>query len=169
MTSHLFGGVWSPSCAAYALQKTALDNQDDFDACAVTTVQDNLYVDDCLFSTPDAHRATMIVQQLCQLLAKGGFRLAKWISNSRDVLSSIPKEEMFPSLRSLDLNHGAVLPSERALGVHWDTCSDELGIKVKVRDHICTRKDLLSIICSTYDPLGLVGPCILVAKKIFQF
>ena len=168
MTSHLFGGVWSPSCTAYALQKTALDNQDDFDACAVTTVLDNFYVDDCLFSTPDAHRALMIVQQLCQLLAKGGFRLTKWISNSRDVLSSIPKEEMVPSLRSLDLDHGAVLPSERALGVHWDTCSDELGIKVKVRDPICTRRDLLSIMSFTYDPLGLVGPCILVAKKILQ-
>ena len=64
MTSHLFGGVWSPSCAAYAMQKTALDNQDDFDTCAVTTELDNFYVDDCLFSTPDAHRGTMIVQQL---------------------------------------------------------------------------------------------------------
>ena len=168
MTSHLFGGVWSPSCAAYAMQKTALDNQDDFDACAVTTVLDNFYVDDCLFSTPDAHRATMIVQHVCQLLAKGGFRLTKWISNSRDVLSSIPKEEMVPSLRSLDLDHGAALPSERALGVHWDTCSDELGIKVKVRDPICTRRDMLSIMSSSYDPLGLVGPFILVAKKIFQ-
>ena len=101
MTSHLFGGVWSPSCAAYAMQKTALDNQNDFDACAITTELDNLYVDDCLFSTPDAHRCTMIVQQLCQLLAKGGFRLTKCISNSRDVLSSIPKEEMVPSLKSV--------------------------------------------------------------------
>ena len=128
LNTFIFGGVWSPSCAAYALQKTALDNQDDFDACAVTTVLDNFYVDDSLFSTPDAHRATMIVQQLCQLLAKGGFRLTKWISNSRDVLSSIPKEEMVPSLRSLNLDHGAVLPSERALGVHCDTCSDEQSV-----------------------------------------
>ena len=54
------------------------------------------------------------------------------------------------------------------LSDHWDICSDELGIKVKVRDPICTRRDLLSIMSSTYDPLGLVGPSILVAKKIFQ-
>ena len=80
--------------------------------------------------------------------------MTKWISNSRDVLSSIPKEEMVPSLKSLDLDHGSVLPSERALGVHWDTCSDELGIKVKLRDPICTRSDLLSIMNSIFELVG---------------
>ena len=32
MTSHLFRGVWSPSCASFALKRTALNNQIRYDA-----------------------------------------------------------------------------------------------------------------------------------------
>ena len=38
MLVHLFGGIWSSSCANYALQRTALDNSDKFDADIVRTV-----------------------------------------------------------------------------------------------------------------------------------
>jgi hypothetical protein len=31
MTVHLFGGAWSPSCASYAVRRTAEDNATDFD------------------------------------------------------------------------------------------------------------------------------------------
>lgn len=47
---HLFGAVSSPSCASFALQKTAEDNKDKFDAMAVDTIKSNFYVDDCLKS-----------------------------------------------------------------------------------------------------------------------
>ena len=38
MTVHLFGAVSSPSCANFALRKTATDNQEDFSNEAVKTV-----------------------------------------------------------------------------------------------------------------------------------
>ena len=50
MTVHLFGAVSSPSCASFALRKTADDNQSDFPAAVVQTVKENFYVDDCLKS-----------------------------------------------------------------------------------------------------------------------
>ena len=31
MTVHLFGGVWSPSCASFALKRVAEDHRDEFD------------------------------------------------------------------------------------------------------------------------------------------
>ena len=43
MTAHLFGGVWSPSCANFALKQTAKDNINEFDTKTVKTV-------DCLKS-----------------------------------------------------------------------------------------------------------------------
>lgn len=48
MMVHLFGAVSSPSCASYALKRTALGNKSDFPAMVVETVQHNFYVDDCL-------------------------------------------------------------------------------------------------------------------------
>ncbi len=41
MVVHLFGGIWSPSCANFALQRTALDNSIDFDPETVSTVLKN--------------------------------------------------------------------------------------------------------------------------------
>lgn len=48
MSVHLFGGASSPSCANYALKKTAEDNKKDFDEITIETVKRNFYVDDCL-------------------------------------------------------------------------------------------------------------------------
>lgn len=46
MTVHLFGAVSSPSCASFALQKTAEDNQSEFKPEVCQSVKQNFYVDD---------------------------------------------------------------------------------------------------------------------------
>lgn len=54
---HLFGVVSSPSCANFALKKTAEDDKTSFDHEIVRTVKLNFYVDDCLKSkTSDESR-----------------------------------------------------------------------------------------------------------------
>ena len=93
MLVHLFGGVSSPTCASYALRRTADDNAEHFDEDAVQTVRRNFYVDDCLKSVVDDQQASRLVDQLRPLLDKGGFRLTKWISNSSDAIQSVPVPE----------------------------------------------------------------------------
>ena len=82
MMVHLFGATSSPSCANFALQRTADDNQQEFSKEAVDSVKGNFYVDDCLKSVPSETKAIGFVNELRTLLLKGGFRLTKWISNS---------------------------------------------------------------------------------------
>ena len=48
MLVHLFGATSSPSCASYALRKTATDNQGEFDIQMIDTLNRNFYVHDCL-------------------------------------------------------------------------------------------------------------------------
>lgn len=50
MTVDVFGAVSSPSCASYAIRKTADDNKTDFSVEPVEAVKQNFYVDDCLVS-----------------------------------------------------------------------------------------------------------------------
>ena len=47
-------------------------------------------------------------------MKKGGFRLMKWISNDRKVLSEIPESERAKSVVSLDIDD---LPTECTLGL----------------------------------------------------
>ena len=50
MTVHLFGATSSPSCANYALRKTAEEFGNLFGKQAEHAIKKNFYVDDCLRS-----------------------------------------------------------------------------------------------------------------------
>ena len=167
MLVHLFGGASSPSCANFALKKTAEDNMSAFDAITVETVKRNFYVDDCLKSIATNPEATRLVGELREMLSKGGFRLTKWISNSRDVITCVPETERAASVKDLDLSNNPAL-TERALGVQWNVQKDTFSYKIADKERPITRRGILSIICSVYDPLGFVSPCILPAKAIQQ-
>lgn len=89
---------------AFALQKTATDNRAEFSPEAINTVKRDFYVDDCLKSVGSEHGAISLVKELTSLLSKGGFRLTKWLSNSRKVIESIPESERAKSVKDLDFD-----------------------------------------------------------------
>lgn len=167
MNVHLFGGIWSPSCCNYALKKAATDFADDFDAETIKTIHRSFYVDDCLRSLPSVPVAIQLVYELRTLLEKIGFNLNKWLSNSREVLEKIPIKNRAEGVKSSDFNTEGI-PTERALGVNWNYQSDELGYRISIKDKPVTRRGILSVMSSVYDPLGLVSPIILTAKLILQ-
>ena len=103
MMVHLFGGISSPSCANFALKKTAEDNRNEFDSETVNTLERNFYVDDCLKSVEDEESGIILVRNLRELLQKGGFRLTKWTSNSRNLLESLPESERAATVKGLGL------------------------------------------------------------------
>ena len=60
------------------------------------------------------------------------------------------------------------LPIEQALGVTWDVESDTFGFKISVKDRPATRRGILSVVSSIYDPLGFAAPFTLPAKASLQ-
>ncbi|XP_060602645.1 uncharacterized protein LOC132755746 [Ruditapes philippinarum] len=102
MKVHLFGATSSPSCAAYALRRTAIDNAERFEPAVLSTVKRNFYVDDCLKSVESEDKAVKLAADLQSLMSLGGFRVTKWISNSRRVLNTIPESERAPTVVSLN-------------------------------------------------------------------
>ena len=99
--THIFGATSSPAVATFALQKTAADNADFFSSEAVETVKRSFYVDDCLKSLPTVGEAVALATELRELTQQGGFHLAKWVSNSRELLSSIPDKDRSKNPRVL--------------------------------------------------------------------
>lgn len=83
MMVHIFGATWSPSVATFVLQKCATDFAEEFGPDTAQTIRENFSVDDCLKSTLDEDTAINLCAELRSMLAKGGFRLTKWSSNSR--------------------------------------------------------------------------------------
>ena len=160
MRTHVFGAKSSPTCASFALQRTADDNLTGADEMTLQVVRRNIYVDDACFSCESKEVAINCVTQLRQLLKSGGFQLTKFQSNDRLVLSCIPQEDL---ALEVDLNQCS-LPTHKTLGVYWDAATDIMRVKVNVSDKPCTRRGILSTVAGTYDPIGLLQPFLLPAK-----
>ena len=83
------------------------------------------------------------------------------------MLESIPEEERAKSLQAIDLSDSS-LPNESALGLQWNVELDAFTYDVDLPDKPLTKRGLLSMTSSLYDPLGFVGPVVLVPKMIQQ-
>jgi hypothetical protein len=57
---------------------------------------------------------------------------------------------------------------ERALGVQWNVGLGQFGFKIKMKEKLSTRRGVLSVVSSVYDPLGFAALFVLVAKMLMQ-
>ena len=117
-----------------------------------------MYVDDIMKSTGTRQKAINFVAQLRELLSREGFRLTKWYSNKREVRAAIPEPERAKSVANLEIEQ---LPTESALGMKWNIEEDKFVSEVsderltEVNSKPLTRRGVLSVIYSMFDPLGL--------------
>ena len=167
MTVHLFGATSSPGCANFALKTTANQYEGVCGKEAADFVRKDFYVDDGLKSVALVDQAKSLISSTKSLCQKGGFRLHKFVSNSTEVLNSVPPEDRATDKKDLSIvsNDPEI---ERALGVHWCTESDTLQFRIELKDKPLSRRGILSTVSSIYDPLGLVAPVILQGKRILQ-
>lgn len=171
MVKHLFGATSSPSIANFCLQKTVESHGREFEADIVETVKRNMYMDDLMKSKSTTEEATVLVSQLRELLARGGFRLTKWYSNEREVLATTPESERAKSVVNLALEK---LPTETALGLKWNIEEDKFVWEVtekmlqRVSQEPVTRRGIVSAVYSLFNPLGFIAPYAMKAKLLLQ-
>ena len=164
MAVHLFGAKSSPSCASFCLRQTAKEFGKYFDPIVSNIVLNNFYVDDCLFNVNNENTAATLLQNLKKLLAKGGFKLTKWLSNCPKVLENLPKEEKAQVPNNPMPTVGLC---QRVLGLNWDVAFDKFYIDVNVPDVSLTKRGILAVTNSLYDPLGFIAPVTLKARLIY--
>ncbi|XP_038165126.1 uncharacterized protein LOC119799356 [Cyprinodon tularosa] len=166
MRVHIFAAASSPGCANYGLKHLATANKDQYPLGSKFIMRD-FYVDDGIASVDSTEKAIQLAQEARELCALGGLRLHKFVSNNRAVLESIPSSERSSDVKDLNLNCDD-LPSERALGIQWHVNSDCLKFSINLKDQPATRRGILSVVASLYDPLGFVAPFLLVGKAVLQ-
>lgn len=167
MNVHLFGNGPSPAVATYGLRRTAVDGEEENGEETKNFICRNFYVDDGLASLPTAGRAIKLVKGAQATLATAKLRLHKVVSNSVEVTEAFPTEDRSKDVRDLDLRCDS-LPALRSLGVFWDLETDAFTFEVSLPEKPFTRRGVLSIVNSVYDPLGFVAPVMLEGRKILQ-
>jgi len=162
MCVHVFGGIWSGSAAGYALRRCV----EDFEASELVreVVRNSFYVDDCLLSVGSVDEAVEVIQGVKEVLKCGGFNLTKFVVNNEILLSEIAEVDRAVQIKDLSAD-----ASSKVLGVHWHVKSDTLRFHVKLQEVAqITRRSMLSMVSSLYDPLGLIAPVLVVGRRLFQ-
>ena len=103
---------------------------------------------------------------MVSLIPQNGFNVTKCISNSKELLISIPADKMRPGVK--DLNLLGDVQVEKPLGIQWNIAKDYFYFNIKFKRRNLTKRVMLSIISSTYDPLGFTGPFVLKGMQLLQ-
>ena len=101
------------------------------------------------------------------MLATANLRLHKIASNNAEVTQAFPSEDRATELCDLDLNK-EIKPVQRSLGVYWDLETDTFTFRVSQESKPFTRRGVLSVINSLFDPLGIASPVVIQGKMLLR-
>ena len=166
MCAHVFGGASSGGCSNYALRRTTVDNEAEFGRAAASTLFNNFYVDDLLKSVGNINIAKQLVKDVISTCRSGGFNLTKFVSNSKELLQSIPEQKRRQETKDKDLSGD--FPTDKALGICENVADDTFSFKIKLDRMSLTKMTMLSMISSIYNPLGFAAPFVLEGRRILQ-
>ncbi|XP_043230776.1 uncharacterized protein LOC122386061 [Amphibalanus amphitrite] len=161
----IFGAKCSPAIANFVLQRAAEDGctGTEESTAAKKAVQTSFYMDDFVKSECSSEAALNMKREVSSILAKGGFCLTKWMSNEERVLAEVPVDER--AVLKIDSSGKSYCS---VLGCKWTPQDDYLAVKCSVVAVPPTKRGILKQVASMFDPLGIVAPYTLVAKKLIQ-
>lgn len=103
--------------------------------------------------------------ELIELLKLGNFKLHKWCSNQPSILNEIPSHQRY--FEDIDLNNETII---KTLGLKYDVTLDNFYFQSPPQcgQDLNRKRKILSYISKIFDPLGIIGPIVVVAKMIMQ-
>ncbi|CAK5040706.1 unnamed protein product [Meloidogyne enterolobii] len=147
-----FGIISSPYILAAVIRQHLSKDRTDF----ANAIKENIYVDNVLLECDTIEEALNKCKAAKQIFATAKMNLREFCTHERAVLDQITPEDRLEQ----------EIP--RVLGINWDLQRDTLQIKFPPLSKPITRRTVLGTISSCFDPMGLVGPCLLPAKAFFQ-
>ncbi|XP_075150728.1 uncharacterized protein LOC142224831 [Haematobia irritans] len=168
-----FGASCSPCISHFVRDRNARTFAEDSRVVDVITKQH--YVDDFIFSTNTVDDAIKLATQVRDVHAKGGFCMRNWTSNSEMVLSALGENA---HQENKIFEHGVCETRyEKILGLYWDPKRDvfkmNLGFVRLQRPILCedivpTKREVLQVLMSVFDPMGFVACYMSYLKAILQ-
>lgn len=168
-----FGATCSPTIAQYVKIIVAKLFKEKYPVAAEAIIRDS-YVDDQLTSAENETEAIKLGKAVTFIFAQAGYHIRNWRSNSKLV-----QETLEPGTTQiedkLDLSGGQQI--EKVLGMFWDTINDTFIFSFKFNKgnedvmngkKRATKRELLKIQMSIYDPIGLLANYIIQIKILIQ-
>ncbi|XP_058987604.1 uncharacterized protein LOC131806835 [Musca domestica] len=160
-----FGVNCAPFLAIRTLLRLASDVEEEL-PLAAKILRRMMYVDDALAGAHELELAIEARDQFVCALSSAGFSMRKWTSNNEKILQGLPPDHLLTE-NFLEIEDES---NTKTLGVRWNAKSDFFYFSVKPIEMKLefTKREVLSIIASLFDPAGWLGPVIIVAKMLMQ-
>lgn len=167
-----FGSKCSPSSAQFVKNTNASEYEIEYPRAAMSII-DNHYVDDMLDGARSVEEAIKLINDVKFVHSQAGFEIRNFKSNSKEVLSAIGETVDSNKVDLVDGNADV----ERVLGMFWETTTDCFRFSLKYTkiqpdilngNKMPTKRQLLSLVMSLYDPLGLISYYVIHAKCLLQ-
>ena len=123
-TRILFGNTSSPNISQKVI-RTVCDEYEHLYPVAAKFVRAWCYMDDAIASTPTEDELIQLAEQLPPLLMHADMKMAKFYSNSKKTLKSIPEELRAKEVQIFS-DKDAIFETSKVLGMVWDAQSDLL-------------------------------------------
>lgn len=168
-----FGAACSPCVAHYVKEINAVHYRDKYPR-AVKSILERHYVDDFVDSFSTASKAIEVSKQVRDIHKAAGFELRNFSSNSPEVVLALKGVLDMPVNFS---NEMAELQSEKVLGMYWQPTDDTFRFNIKfhnvkpdiIEGHIIpTKREILSVVMSVFDPLGFLSNFMITAKLLMR-
>ncbi|XP_075157968.1 uncharacterized protein LOC142231235 [Haematobia irritans] len=130
--------------------------------------------DDLLDSVENPADAIRLITEVSYIHRQAGFNIRNWVSNSGLVKKAIPSM-VSDGAKCINLKEETQV--EKVLGVFWEPQEDVITFKVApwlIESNLFslmktpTKREMLRLVMSIYDPLGLIGHIIMYVKVLMQ-
>nr|CAH7734506.1 unnamed protein product [Callosobruchus chinensis] len=160
-----YGLSASPYLAIRSLNQAAIEQREAYPEASDAIIND-MYVDDLISGSSDIETASQLRADITKVLSPYGFKLRKWCANEPSVL------EGSSSTNSINTDSYYLCKDEirHALGLTWYPNQDMLSyaFNIEFPNKRITKRVVLSVVASIFDPLGLMSPVIISFKILLQ-
>lgn len=169
-----FGAACSPCIAHYVKDTNAVEFRDRYPR-AVKSILDHHYVDDFVDSFESVSKAIEVAQQVREIHASAGYELRRFTSNSSEVVVAL--EGNMDKLVNFSADANDLQSTEKILGMYWHPGDDAFKYELKfhrVKDEVIkgircpTKRELLSVVMSIFDPMGFLCNYMISAKLLMR-
>ena len=149
---------------------THMTHYSDINRDFVETFLRDLYMDDNTSGTQNIDAALDYYIFARTLMLQGGFELRKWQSNSAELMKNIHDYEKFFTNEPVVECKGIT----KILGIQWDKELDLFIFDLKdvineaIKIEVVTKRGVLKVVASIYDPLGILSSFVINLKLLFQ-
>jgi len=177
-TRTLFGNRASPDMSQKVLTTHAESHLAEF-PLAAQVIMDDTYMDDTIKSLETESSCCKLVKELVPLISGLDMKIQKFYSNCTKALTNLPTECLSTKVHFEDKD--TVLEANKVLGMTWDAQTDQFKYNCKFSspeeffnklnfesNPQWTKRLILRLSATVYDPLGLISPFTVRARSILQ-